>query len=411
MGPMAGPVAARVRRDSRGQGSTEFLGILVLGAILVSALVFAVTQSSTPVAQTVRTKLCEITTAGQGSCGGAPNAPTSPSDDGIPTYADTSLTPLDRATSGQYDALGDSFSSGEGGSKYEPGTDTNKESEEEYYWATHDKDGNRTVPYSPYVPVVDKDPYSNTCHRSTDAYPQRVNSSFTFQGGYSFSACSGAVTADFSRPNGYNPDNPASGNDGEEPQLDHLDANTSLVTFSIGGNDAKFADTLSGCIVAGLNPFDSCTDGDEKQAVEDNIDTAIANLDKLLPSVRDAAPNARILVLGYPRFFPEERRGAWDDGTQIDPDDITFINAKIKEMDDRIAALVAERGGAANGFEYVDVYDAFKGCEIGTDSPCMNNIEIRFSGGNIDKNGSYHPNDRGQGRLAEIVEDQVTNGG
>lgn len=384
--------------------------MVVLAATLVSTLVFAVTQSDTQVAETVRSKICQITTAGEGECGRVPAAAIA-SHDGVPTYADTSLVPLDRALSGRYDALGDSFSSGEGGSKYLKGTDTNRESEEEYYWATHDTNGKRTEPYQPFQPVVDENPYSNTCHRSTNAYPQRVNASFAFQGGYTFAACSGAVTADFTRPNGYDPDNPAAGNDGEVPQLDNLDTNTSLVTFSIGGNDAQFSNTLSGCILAGINPFDSCTDRDEKRAVDDNINTAISRLDKLLPLVRERAPNARILVVGYPRFFPEKRRGAWDDGTQIDPDDITFINAKIKQMDARIADLVSQRGGTANGFEYVDAYDAFKGCEIGTGNPCMNNIKVRFSGGNFDKNGSYHPNDRGQERLAAAVEKQVTNGG
>ncbi len=97
------------------------------------------------------------------------------------------------------------------------------------------------------------------------------------------------------------------------------------------------------------------------------------------------------------------RRSTWGD--------VTFINDKVREMDDRIAELVEDMGGASAGFEYVDVYDVFDGCEIGTSSPCMNNIEVRVSDGNLDVNGSYHPNDRGHDLIAELVEGQVTNGG
>jgi len=41
----------------------------------------------------------------------------------------------------------------------------------------------------------------------------------------------------------------------------------------------------------------------------------------------------------------------------------------------------------------------------------MNNVDVRFRFGGYDRNGSYHPNDRGQARLAELVERQVVKGG
>jgi lysophospholipase L1-like esterase len=400
----------------RGQGSTELLGIVVLAALLVGGLVFTVSSSDDHVSSTIRSKICEITSGGEGDCGDVAPLPRLTTT-GVPTYLDPSLTPQERAESGRYVALGDSFSSGEGGSEYDPKTDENYADEAEYYWRTHNPDGTQKPTICTYHPQIPGDhracgndpyapqekPYNNTCHRSTQAYPQRVDDEYTFAGGWTFAACSGAVTADFSRPN--------PSNDGEPAQLDHLDAETSLVTFSIGGNDAKFADTLSGCIAAGLNPFDSCTDDDEKQAVEDDIDTALENLEKLLPLVRERAPNARILVVGYPRFFPEDPGSEWGDGTQIDHDDILFINSKVKDMDERIGQLVDRLNEEhPHSFEYVDVYDAFAGCEIGTDSPCMNNIELRWADGKPDKNGSYHPNDKGHGKLAQQVEEVIQNG-
>ena len=66
-----------------------------------------------------------------------------------------------------------------------------------------------------------------------------------------FHACQGGVTKDF-----YNPRNSTWG---EPPQLDWLDPTTGLVSFSIGGNDSKFADVLAECALGmELLPFNTC---------------------------------------------------------------------------------------------------------------------------------------------------------
>jgi lysophospholipase L1-like esterase len=116
------------------------------------------------------------------------------------------------ATSPTYVALGDSFSSGEGSTPYESGTDTS----------------------------------SNTCHRSTQAY----GSLLAVADGYStnalpstnfaFAACSGAVTNDLFSANHENT--------GEPPQLSALGPATQKVTLTIGGNDLGFGNVLSACL-------------------------------------------------------------------------------------------------------------------------------------------------------------------
>jgi lysophospholipase L1-like esterase len=392
-----------------GQGSLELVGLVVLAALLVGGTVWAVANNGEAIKATVSTKICEIT--GGTDCGGVPEPAPVPSTGTIPTYLDPSLTPEQQAESGEYVALGDSFSSGEGGSQYDPETDENYASEAEDYYDNLDEDGNPQPELYCHqygcieLPVTQTEPpYVNMCHRSEGAYSQQVNQAFDFAGGYTFAACSGAVTADFTEPNG--------DNDGEPAQLDNLDEDTSLVTFTIGGNDAKFADTLTGCIEAGINPFSQCLDDDdERERVEQDIQRAIDNLRELLPQVRERAPNARILVLGYPRFFPEDPGSGWSDGTQIDTEDILAINDLVADMDAQIEGLVDELNEENPGsFQFVDMYDAFNGCEIGTDNPCMNNIEVRFADGKPDKNGSYHPNDAGHDQMAEILEEAIRNG-
>lgn len=400
----------RARCAERGQGSLEFVGVIVLAAILVGGTVWAVAANSEPIRATISTKICEIT--GGSDCGEVPEpAAPLPGDSTVPTYLDPSLTPQQQAEAGEYVALGDSFSSGEGGSEYDPDTDENYASEAEDYYENLDEDGNPQPELYCHqygcieLPVTQTEaPYTNMCHRSEGAYSQQINDTFDFAGGYTFAACSGAVTEDFTEPN--------SGNDDEPAQLDNLDEDTSLVTFTIGGNDAKFANTLEQCIKDGMNPFHSCFDNQsERDEADENIAQAIENMRELLPQIREQAPNARILVLGYPRFFPEDPGSAWSDGTQIDTDDILAINDLVEDMDGQIEDLVNELNEENPGaFQYVDMYDAFNGCEIGTSNACMNNIEVRFADGKPDKNGSYHPNDRGHEEMAAILEEAIRNG-
>jgi lysophospholipase L1-like esterase len=106
-----------------------------------------------------------------------------------------------------YVALGDSFSSGEGGGNYLLGTD-----------ATNDH-----------------------CHRSLNAYPELLDQS-KILGVLDFVSCSGAITDDFFNANNEGNHEPA--------QSQALSSTTKYVTLTFGGNDLGFADVLTKCIYA-----------------------------------------------------------------------------------------------------------------------------------------------------------------
>jgi lysophospholipase L1-like esterase len=176
----------------------------------------------------------------------------------------------------RYVALGDSYSSGFGVSPYM--ADTLKE------------DGESDT--------------ANNCQRSTRAYSQVVAQAKGLS--LSFHACQGGVTADFLAPR--------NSTWGEKAQLDYLDGGTGLVTLSIGGNDAKFADVLRDCIDgAELAPWNTCH-GDDN--VTKTVGEAFARLDgtrstpsKVVPypelyaKVRGKATRATRVAVGYPHFF------------------------------------------------------------------------------------------------------------
>ena len=122
---------------------------------------------------------------------------------------------------------------------------------------------------------------SGDCKRSTKAYPYlwaAANSPSSF----AFTACSGAERVMFS------PGSSA-----------RVSTATGLVSISVGGNDAGFADVMTTCV---LQSDSSCIS---------RINTAKAYVDSTLPgkldsvysAIRAKAPSAHVVVLGYPRFY------------------------------------------------------------------------------------------------------------
>ena len=209
-------------------------------------------------------------------------------------------------------ALGDSFSSGEGVSDPTDGDD---------YYRETDVNGE-----------LADNAGRNACHRSPLAWSRRAtltDSSSTIGDradswdstmDYQFLACSGARTHNMlplhSAPTGQQPTNAfglkGSGQYGELTQIDkgYLDANTTLVTLSIGGNDARFVEILKQCIYGQLPPYTCQNDtlaGDstplktsEPALINGNVKDSVL---QILREIRARAPNARIVLMGYPKLF------------------------------------------------------------------------------------------------------------
>lgn len=113
-------------------------------------------------------------------------------------------------------ALGDSYSSGEGLGNYDLSW-----AYDSHTWE-YDSQTNESNP--------------NHCHRHRNAYPSLFSGGFQY-GVPAFHACSGAVTRDVLDRSRY----------GEMPQVQRLKPATSLVTITVGGNDAGFTQVLGDC--------------------------------------------------------------------------------------------------------------------------------------------------------------------
>jgi len=199
---------------------------------------------------------------------------------------------------------------------------------------------------------------SGDCKRSTKAYPYlwaAAHSPSTFD----FTACSGARTGDV-----------LSG------QLGPLSAATGLVSITIGGNDAGFSDVMTTCV---LQSDSACLS---------RINTAKAYVDSTLPgqlnnvysAITAKAPNAQVIVLGYPRFY------------KIGTTCVGLSETKRKAINDAADYLdtATAKVAADHGFTYGDVRTTFTGHEICSGSSWLHSVEW-FNIGE-----SYHPTAAGQ---------------
>ncbi|MFG2787561.1 SGNH/GDSL hydrolase family protein [Streptomyces sp. NPDC048419] len=199
---------------------------------------------------------------------------------------------------------------------------------------------------------------SGDCKRSTKAYPYlwaAAHSPSTFD----FTACSGARTGDV-----------LSG------QLGPLSTATGLVSISIGGNDAGFSDVMTTCV---LQSDSTCLS---------RINTAKAYVDSTLPgqlntvynAISAKAPNAHVVVLGYPRFY---KLGTTCVG--LSETKRQAINGAADYLDTAVAKAAAD-----HGFTFGDVRSTFTGHEICSGSSWLHSVEWLNIG------ESYHPTAAGQ---------------
>jgi lysophospholipase L1-like esterase len=204
------------------------------------------------------------------------------------------------------------------------------------------------------------------CQRSPYAYPVldagRLGASLTF------AACSGAKVADV-----------------RADQLGGLRSTTRYVTLSVGGNDAGFASVLLQC----AQPWPvTCW------AAIDNANAFIrstlpSRLDGLYTAIRQAAPNARVAVVGYPRLFNGEECNL---ASRISPGEQAELNATA----DLLAQTIRARA-VARGFAFVDPRTAFASHSVCADVEWINGLSNPIS-------ESYHPNRSGQSGYASLVE-------
>ncbi|GAA1270973.1 SGNH family lipase [Kitasatospora nipponensis] len=212
--------------------------------------------------------------------------------------------------------------------------------------------------YSAGVGAGNYDSSSGNCSRSNSSYPALWNAAHA-PSSFSFVACSGAVTGDVL--NG---------------QLAAVTSSTTLISITIGGNDAGFSNTMETCVLDGTSSCLSAVNAAEAYA----NNTLPGQLDQLYAAIHAKAPSAHVVVIGYPHLY--HIGGGCLFG--ISDTSRSAINGAADVIDNVIS------GRAANaGFTFADVRGAFTGHEI-----CTSNQWLHSTTWPIDE--SYHPTAAGQ---------------
>ncbi|MFC9975861.1 SGNH/GDSL hydrolase family protein [Spirillospora sp. NPDC127200] len=221
------------------------------------------------------------------------------------------VTGTARADGAEYVALGDSYSSGAGAGYYEPGG----------------------------------------CRRSANAYPRLLAQARKTS--LAFVACSGATTDSV-----------------RASQLAPLEASTSLVSITVGGNDAGFGRVMETCV---LRSTAACTTAVDQSRVFMR-DSLPARLDGVYGAIRREAPNARVIVLGYPRLYTRTASCVGLNATKR-----TALNQAADELNE-----VIDDAAARTGFVFSDVRDEFDGHELCSGQGWITAVTVPLA-------DSYHP--------------------
>ncbi len=164
-------------------------------------------------------------------------------------------------------------------------------------------------------------------------------------------------------------------------QIPSIPGNTSYVSITVGGNDANFSGVIRQC----AKPWPTTCWGDIDNAQAFIRDVLPSRLGNVYSQIRQRAPWAHVMVVGYPRLFgPEECNGALriSDGEQRE------LNETADLLRDVTKWMTASSGGA---FYFVDAIPQFRGHAICSDSEWLNGISSPTG-------ESFHPNRDGHRR-------------
>ena len=190
------------------------------------------------------------------------------------------------------------------------------------------------------------------CLKSSNNYPRLAAPSLGLP--LRDPSCSGARTDHMTQPQNVDPDGP------NPPQFNSLDAETTVVSLTIGGNDIGFSEVAQGCIT--VNPFSTpCknkyTAGGKDQLAE-RITATAPKVAAVLQGIKARSPLAKIYVLNYPAIFPETGFGCWPQ-MPIGFGDVPYLRSTQQKLNSMLATQAA-----ANGATLVNWY----GASIGHDA-------------------------------------------
>lgn len=244
-------------------------------------------------------------------------------------------------------------------------------------------------------------PDSGECYRSPWSHPALLQRDGVLGGPFTFVACSGATTQHL-----------YDGKEGEPPQFDALGEDVSHVTIGVSGNDMGFSRILQNCIIG--SPMRACS-ADHEEGVQTAFDRLNEGTEQntnrvqtILADILERAGSAKIFLLTYPKFFPDE---GGIDGTSAVPrparrcqmirlTDQLWVNSWIQRLDNYLVTSATIFGAVP-----VDLYHAADDHELCSEA----NKAARYLNGIVPRpsrrHNSFHPTRYGYAQTACILKE------
>lgn len=236
----------------------------------------------------------------------------------------------------------------------------------------------------PLVPLQEQ-PWG--CLKSTNNYAKHLAADLGYE--LRDATCSGAKTKDMTEAQGVTPSpNP--------PQFDRLDAGVDLVTLQIGGNDIGFGGIAETCARAAFERV-ACKDkyvSGSNDELRNRIAATAPKVAAVIQGIYQRAPQARVLVLGYPGIFRIGDGPASCPAMGVGEGDAQYLRG----IQEALNAMIAEQA-AANAATYVDVYGPSAG-KTACDLPVVRWVEPLVP---VNAAAPIHPNLGGMLGMAEVV--------
>ena len=176
-------------------------------------------------------------------------------------------------------------------------------------------------------------------------------------------------------------------------QVTEITPEAELVTLGVGGNDFDlFTKLIQSCAgLAGSDPEGApCSD-----TVQAELDRTLPkiddNLDGLFDAIAEAAPSARVVVVGYPDLLPSS--GGCPDEVPLATGDYPLLNEVTHGLSDLLRGQAERRD-----FDYVDLRGPSRGHDICSAKPWVNGAQTADDG-----TIPFHPFGVEQQAVAKLV--------
>ncbi|HLZ61395.1 MAG TPA: GDSL-type esterase/lipase family protein [Ktedonosporobacter sp.] len=225
------------------------------------------------------------------------------------------------------------------------------------------------------------------CYRSMNSYPFLLGPGVPAP---DLIACNGATTANVDQ---------VSQSIVPGTQLSQLRAAApanSLITISIGGNDAQFSRELKNCIWG----WQSCTE--RHDIIASRISALKPRLVQIYQELRQAAPGADILALGYPLLVAVPEKANCHNPIVhlgLSTAEMAMIRQLAGMLDDVIAQAASEVGVIAVTTEVEQAFAGHEACVANQGDEWLNEL----AGLTDWLHDSFHPNRRGYEADAEVI--------